>query len=318
MDTKTTKKVKLFDYKIFRYLIVIFIIFLMLSLLLSPEQFINSATNGIELWAVNLLPALFPFLVFSKIVLEMDVLEEITSFMTPIMKKLFRTSGNSGYLFLTSIISGYPIGSKIASDAYTSGKISYNELHRIITFTSVSGPLFILGTVGISMLCNYTIGCIILASHILSAIFNGILYRNYEIKEPSEISIQSHSESSKKNILTDAVLNSIKSILLIGGLVCIFYVGMEAVMNVINLPPVTQGAIEITKGCFEISQSNISIMAKTIFCTGIITFGGFCTHTQSMYFLSQCGVSYGFFLTQKMTQTIFACVISYLLCLIFI
>ncbi|MGN1227258.1 MAG: nucleoside recognition domain-containing protein [Christensenellales bacterium] len=286
----------------------------MIALIISPAHYINSANEGIMLWANNLLPALFPFFVLTKLLMEIDVLEPATRFLAPIMKKIFNTNSNSSYLFIISILSGYPVGSKIVADAYNLGKIDYAELHRLITFTSVSGPLFIIGTVGINMLSNSCYGYIILFSHIASAILNGVCYKNYTPKTMYSIKVENNKKTSK-SVLTIAVKNSIDSILLIGGLVCLFYVSMDAISSLITLPPILQGIIEITKGCYEISVSNLSINLKTIICTGLITFGGLCIHSQAMYFLKECNVSYKFFLMQKLTQTFFAVTIASILVL---
>lgn len=292
----------------FNTLICIIILYLMIALVISPAHYINSANEGIMLWANNLLPALLPFFILTKLLMEIDILEPATRFLAPIMRKLFNTSSSSSYLFFIAILSGYPVGSKIASDAYLSSKISYTELHRLITFTSVSGPLFIVGTVGVNMLTNSILGYIILFSHIASSIINGICFRNYTPKKQYEIKAESNKLKSK-NILTTAVKSSIDAILLIGGLVCIFYVAMDALSNIATLHPILQGIIEITKGCYEISLSNMDLKLKAVLCTGIITFGGFCIHSQSMYFLKECNVSYKFFFLQKITQTIFAILI---------
>lgn len=166
------------------------------------------------------------------------------------------------------------------------------------------------------MLTNSYCGYFILISHILSAILNGVCYKNYTPKRLYEIRIE-NSNKTTKSILTSSVKNAIDSILLIGGLVCLFYVGMDAISQIITLPPIFQGIIEITKGCYEISISNLSLDLKTIICTGIITFGGFCIHAQAMYFLKECNVSYKFFLIQKLTQTLFSVLICSILVLIF-
>ena len=302
--------------KIFSLQNIIFfiVLYLMIALILNPTKYITSASEGIMLWATNLLPALFPFFILTKLIMEFDLLETSARFMSKLMKKIFNTSGNSGYLFLISIFSGYPIGSKIVADAYMSKKIDYTELHRLITFTSVSGPLFIIGTVGINMLENPICGYIIIISHILSAILNGVCYKNFI---PHKLCYVKSLDAKKtpKNILTYAVKNSVESILLIGGLVCLFYVGMDAISSIVTLPPIIQGILEITKGCYEISISNISIQLKTIICTGLITFGGLCIHSQAMSFLKECNISYKFFFTQKCLQTFFSIVISSLLVL---
>lgn len=295
------------------------IIFLMLCLIISPTKYIQSASNGINLWVKNLLPALFPFFVLSKILMDLNFLEKPTRFLNPLMQKIFGTSNVSSYIFIISILSGYPLGSKLVLDAYNSNKISLQEAHRLVSFTSVSGPLFIVGTVGCSMLYSTLCGYIMLFSHICGAILNGITYRNYSLKTQENLVYAKFAPKKNSNLLNSAVKNSIDSILLIGGLVCIFYVSIDAICSVIQLPILFQGIIEITTGCNAISLNlNYSQSLQTILCCFVITFGGLCTHAQSMYFLKQCNINYKFFLKQKITHTLYSTAICSILCLCFL
>ena len=295
-----------------KFILLLVIVYLMICLIVNPAKYIDSASNGISIWANTLLPSLLPFFILTKIVSELNVYESLSKFFGKPIQQIFNTSPKASLIFFISILSGYPIGSKIVADEYKSGRINYTDLHRIITFTSVSGPLFIIGTVGTNMLQNITFGYIIIISHILSAILNGVCYKNYTPKMQYKYNIQS-LKYENKNVLICAVKSSIDSILVIGGLVCIFFVGMEAISSLFNVNPIVQGIIEITKGCYEISISNYSDNIKVVICTGLITFGGFCIHSQAMSFLKDCNVSYKFFFLQKLTQTLFSIIIAYTL-----
>ena len=300
---------------IYKTLIGLILCILMLFALIRPDFYISTALQGLLLWATNLLPALFPFFVFTKIIVEMNILKPLSRVISPIMKLFFNTGKNSGYLFFISILCGYPVGSKMIADAYKLGQIDYVELHRLTACTSVSGPLFIVGTVGITMLSNATIGYIILCAQILSIILNGILFRYYTPKAHQK-HIAETVNSSNENLLVGAIKNSIDSILLIGGLVTVFFVGIEVINSLIPLPALTQGMIELTKGCYEIANFGYPIVISACLCSGIIAFGGFCIHAQSYYFLSSTGLTYSYFLTTKFTQMIISVMITYILCFI--
>lgn len=49
------------------------------------------------------------------------------------------------------IISGYPVGAKIVTEFRKNGDCTKAEAERLLSFTNNSGPLFIIGTVGITM-----------------------------------------------------------------------------------------------------------------------------------------------------------------------
>lgn len=59
--------------------------------------------------------------------------------------------GIGAYAFIMGIISGYPVGAKIVTEFRKNGDCSKAEAERLLAFTNNSGPLFIIGTIGISM-----------------------------------------------------------------------------------------------------------------------------------------------------------------------
>ena len=125
--------------------ISILLIILLSFLVIVPEVSISACLTGINVWATSILPALFPFFFFTKMLGDLGFITYISRCVAPLTKRLFNTSGISSYVYLMSILSGYPVGAKITSDLYENKIIDLGEAHRIVTFTSTSGPLFILG-----------------------------------------------------------------------------------------------------------------------------------------------------------------------------
>ncbi len=70
--------------------------------------------------------------------------------------------GIGAYAFIMGIISGYPVGAKIVTEFRKNGNCSRAEAERLLAFTNNSGPLFIIGTVGVSMFGNTLIRIIII------------------------------------------------------------------------------------------------------------------------------------------------------------
>ena len=307
------------------------LIFILITLILNPSSNMEAFSRGIRVWATNVLPALFPFFLFTKLLCELNIIESFTNYLNPITKKLYNCGGISGYIYLMSIISGYPVGAKLVSDFYKNGIITSGQAHRIITFTSTSGPFFIIGTVGIGMFFNQKAGFIMLISHFISAILNGLIYRKYKNNEKTPEKIYSFNNANNKNLLQDCMLNSIQSILIVGGYVSIFFLLINMIndLHIFNplltlitklfseqlsniLKAILNGLIEVTHGCLDLSEIGLSIELKTILATALISFGGFSVHMQAYTFLKQSGISYKFFLLQKTTHTIISVIISLL------
>ncbi|MDD4110468.1 MAG: hypothetical protein PHS54_02825 [Clostridia bacterium] len=318
------------------FILTLILILFICALVYSPEKFIKITLNGVLVWATIVLPALFPFMIFTKLLTSTGYIENFSKGLSGITKKLYRVPGISSYVFFVSILSGYPLGAKITADLYDEGLITREEAHRICSFTSNSGPMFIVGSVGVGMLISETAGYIILISHILAAVINGLIYRKYKSKVIKEITSPKLIKSSKKeaDIITKSMENSITSILLIGGFITIFFVIMEIFSSLQVFYPITKlfsllgveesvtngvlfGFFEITKGCLTIASSSISLSLKTILCSFIVSFSGISVFFQSFAFLNKFKISKAFFFLQKTTHAVLSVIIALILILIF-
>ena len=93
------------------------------------------------------------------------------------MKPLFNVGGNGAFAFIMGIISGYPMGAKIACNFRQNNICSKEECERLLSFTNNSGPLFIIGTVGILSFKNTSIGILLFLTHLLACISVGFIFR---------------------------------------------------------------------------------------------------------------------------------------------
>lgn len=319
-------------FSINRKLILILVITIILgAIVINPEVYITSCLNGIMVWATVVLPALLPFMFFTKTLTELGVADILAS-KFKLFPKIFKVPSLAIYVFILSILSGYPVGAKIVADLYESGAISKEEAYKITTFTSNSGPMFILGSVGIGMLASKKLGIIILISHILGALINGLIYRNHK-----ENSTEINKKIIEKNNLSigDLMWNTVHSVLIIGGFIALFFVIIE-IINYLNIfSPISNlfskifncdaniftaifnGIFEITRGCLDISKLGLSELVSGTLCTFIISFGGLATAMQALVFLKKFDMRFSFFIKQKITHAIFASVIYFILLLIF-
>lgn len=322
-----------------RIVATILVIAILILFVCNPEENIKACLLGLNIWAISWVPALLPFFILTKLLSELGFINFLAKKSEKITYKLFKVSGASSYIFMFSIISGYPIGAKLTYDCFNKGLITKEEAYKITTFTSNSGPMFILGTVAVGMFGNIKIGIIVLISHILGAIVNGIFYRNYKLKNNININtiknLNYNTEKHNEINLEDIMYTSIKSILIVGGYISIFFMIINLINNIQILKPInlllysilkpigltplgttsiTNGIIEMTKGCLLLSQSSISTTLIIPIATAIITFGGLSIHMQSLTFLKKIEIKTSFYFIQKLTHVIFSTFISILLC----
>ncbi len=297
-------------------LFFIFLVFLLIAIILSPAKFIHAGLNGISAWAFNVLPAVLPFMIISALLINTGLIEKICFPLSKPFVRIYKTSLYSSYVFFISILSGYPVGSKMIADLYEQDKISQTDAFRMSSFCSNSGPMFIVGSVGVGMLMSATAGYIILLSHIISALLNGLLYRNMKASNKNHgVTIKNASFLS----FGDIIENSCRSILNVGTIIMFFFIVIEFVSVFVsflptNIQSIIFGIIEITKGAKSISSCYKIKMATTL-SSAVISFGGLSTAMQSISILKRVKMPLSIFVLQKLSHSIFAFLVSFVLCL---
>ncbi len=297
----------------------ILIFFFIVCMIISPQKYITNALDGISAWAFNVLPSVLPFMFFTKVLSAIDLMPKITKPFSPISQKLFKTPAISIYTFFMAVLSGYPVGSKMVADLYLQGKISQEDAFKMTSFCSTSGPMFIIGAVGIGMFKSAKIGYILFLSHLFGAILNGITFRNLKVKKTSQQ--KGTTDSQNKNFdLSEIVLNSTLSILSVGCIIVIFFIVIEAFAPILNLLPQPiafffEGVIEITKGCLDLSTlSNLNL--AIILSSFVISFGGISTLLQSITMLSKVKIPIKLFVFQKLLHAVYSAIITMFLLLL--
>jgi sporulation integral membrane protein YlbJ len=249
--------------KIFKLFIILSVCLFLTLMILNPQKYLASSLNGIKLWAIVVLPSLLPFFFFTALLSKLGLTDFLSRIFQKPCSKLFRSSGCASYAFVMSLLSGYPVGAKIVADLKTLNLIDKDQATRLSCLCSTSGPLFIVGSVGIGMFSSVTVGFILLISHLLSAFSCGLLFRFYgkNNSHSTFISLNNHSN----NILYDCAYSSVISVLIVGGYLCVFNVVVTATISLNLLKPLIflckpfinqqlssaffYGIIECTNGC---------------------------------------------------------------------
>ena len=327
---------------------LLFLLFAVFLLLFSSSTF-NAAKVGLSLWANSVIPSLFPFLVAVELLNHTNLVYYLSILLDKYMRPFFNLPGISAFPFLMGLLSGYPVGAKIVGDMYASGLCTKAEAERMLCFTNNSGPLFIIGTVGISFYSSSTIGIILLITHILASIsigiISGFLSRTKALSYKSKFSkkiISSHNNGIKKvkdisildlgEILGTSIMNSIKTVLLIGGFVTLFSV-ISTILEKTKLISVLAttfslcfhidssivsafitGIFEFTNGLSKLSLIHLkNISTNIVLSAFIIGFGGISVTLQVLSIISKQHLSIRKYVLGKVFQAVLAMIYTYLI-----
>ena len=307
----------------------IIVFFVMLLIISNPALFSSATISGLKLFFGSVLPGLLPFMFLTKLLTELGTVFKISKRFSNVSQKLFGTPGVSFYCFFMSILSGYPIGAKIISDLYSKDLITENDAKRMSIFCTTSGPIFVIGAVGVGMLKSYKLGLILYISHILSSIILGLVYNLIFKNKDYQTKIVFQSNKKNENIFTSCLLETINSLFLVGGYITIFYLISEAfellkILEFISIlvskiiPFVSPetiknflfGILEVTRGAKELSsQSSPTISA----ICGLISFSGISIIMQSLSFLKQAKIKAHSFILSKCVLMVLSIIICKLI-----
>ena len=156
-------------------IICIFISILIILFILNINQCISAAIEGCKLWYKSILPTTFPFIVICNLLIYYDGINLYSKFLGPLICKPLGLSKNCSFPIVASILCGYPLGAKYCVDLYSMEYIEKDEYERLLNIASNVGPLFLIGSVGGTLLGNISLGYILLIGNYLSLIFIGFI-----------------------------------------------------------------------------------------------------------------------------------------------
>lgn len=296
---------------------------LILALITNPAICIKEAIYGAELFFHKVFPTMFSFIILTNIIIYYDGIYIYSKLFGRILCKPLRLPTQCSIALIVSMLCGYPLGAKYSCELYEKKKIDYKTTLRLINIASNCSPLFIMGTLGTSMLNSSVCGYILLFSSYLSCFIMGLILPGGTSKN-SEIENYTH-KLQKQNlgeVLKNSIENSIASSTLVFGFVVMYSVIIgiiknTAVFTAVNNNKVVEsiffGLLEITNGCSFVTSSSLNIELKLILLSFFISFSGLCIISQVYAFTSVYKFPISYYVINKFFQGIISSSITLLL-----
>ena len=324
----------------------IFVLFTICLVIFSKEN-LQATKSGLLLWANSVVPALLPFFIATEALSHTNIISKIGNIFNRYMRPIFNVPGLGAYAFVMGIISGYPVGAKIVTKFRNDGLCTKAEAERLLAFTNNSGPLFIIGTVGISMFGNTEIGLLLFITHFISCILVGFVFRFWKYRDHEKMDYNQKVNASNNivcfsnlgEVLANSIMNSIHTIVMIGGFVILFSV-IISILNhchffelmtllltplfkTLKLSPnfiqaISSGVIELTNGLnliTTIATKNVSV--TIIISSFLLGFGGISVLLQVLSITSKSDISIKAYFLGKLLHGTFAAILTYLFIHIF-
>lgn len=271
----------------------------------TPEIFMKSFMDGVTAWAYHVLPTLFPFAVLTQLSIKFFPKSKFS-----VCRKLFGIPADG--IYLSSLLCGYPVGAKSIADSLLDSESSTCAC----AFCSSASPVFIVASVGTSMLKNTAATVVLATAHMLSTIICGLFFRK---KTDNAVAVKTQNFLFEFGDISNAVASAVLSVLSVGGLIALFYMLTDMVKSLLPTVVAESAAVGFLLGLAEMTNGVISICAvcdtfsATVLCSFLIGFGGLCVFAQSMTFLATKKVSPLKFLQMRLIQGSVATVLAFAL-----
>lgn len=301
----------------------------MIMLVAKPDYFLDSASRGLLLFASSVLPAVFPFFFCSTLLTAMGAASSLSRIGAKPVRAMFNAPPSGAYVLALSLLGGYPVGAATVADLYAKGIVNETDAKRIASFTSTSGPIFVLGTVGSAIFGDPAVGALILTAHYAAAVTTGLVFRGRKKSEVTSPVFLAGCDTD--SALSNSISSSTLAMLAVGGYVVVGNMlidalslsGLNALITRIpdanaahTLNALLAGAVEMTRGTMLSSEIPFFPLAVACACA-VVSFGGLSVMLQSYTFLSRCKMSFTALAARKCVQCTAAFVYAFIFSLIF-
>ena len=285
-----------------KYFIIFILIFIFGNFFVIDLKSIILESSNI--WLYNLVPSMLPFYVISDLLINYGLIDILAFLFKKIINKLFNVSENSSFVIFFSMFTGFPSSAKYLKNLLDLNYISLEDANKIIRFTHFSNPLFIINVIGNTIIGNKKIGFLILLSHYLSNFIIGFLYRKEQTQKITTKRIK--NTKSFGSILTASFINSFDSLLIVLGSLITFKILTSIIFRYFGFNFIISSLLEITQGLFALKNLTLNIELKALIAVAMISFGGFCIHTQVYSILSETKISYKNYFFSRILHVIIA------------
>jgi len=254
---------------------IILLYILVIALLISfPAETASAALHALTIWATCIVPILFPYMVFSKL---------LSRALSALHLPTFPISAILGML------GGSPNGAAIITA--NSHALSERSLLTLCMLTGTISPMFILGSIS-AWVDHPFIARRLLLCHWFSAIVGAwivwMLYRNKQDSFPRKANENAPATS-------DVFTQSIDAVFHIGGYIILYSVLARMLRKVLYMfpaaLPIIHGVFEISGGVYAICQSAYSLQTKQIIISAALGFSSLSILSQNRTMLKSLQIS---------------------------
>ena len=241
------------------------ICFLLAGMILCfPGTTISASQSALSIWARDIVPSLFPYMVLCKMTAQ-----RLRSARFPA----------APLAALLGCMGGSPSGAAMLS--VSSGGMAQSQLYALCALTGTISPMFFIGTLHAWGVAQKTCLCL-LAAHGLGALLAFVCVRRLS---PAKEKVAARETPEKAN--GNPIADSVFSVLGVGGCIVFFSVAAACIRVLFPFLPENAGGMRL------LIQTSGASFARDVSMAVLTGFGGLSILTQNHLFLQVCGVTQG-------------------------
>ena len=285
-------------------------VFSLLLILRNTAVATDYMLKGLSLCARTVIPALFPFMILSDLLLSFSWLDRPLSILCTPLKKLLSLPAAGCRALVLGLLCGFPVGARCALTSLEKGELTKSQCVRVLALSSPPSSAFVIGVVGSALWGSQSFGVALYLSVILAALLAGILtVRRKEAMEAAVITALP-TRHAGGNRLTRAVRRSTESMLLI----CAYVVFFTALTGTVGCMLSSLGASDVTSAIltafFEMS-SGVSALSSlsarypaALLTAATLAWSGLSVHCQMMALCAPYALPLRSYFLSKLLQAV--------------
>lgn len=289
-------------------------------LIADSKETVDAARKAAETCLSVIIPSLFAFMVFSRIVIKSGIADIALFPFYKLSSFWFKGSRRDFSVFILSLIGGYPVGISLLKE-----EIAYNKNYTAIAenmlcFCYCGSPSFIMQIAGLSVLGSVKAGFIVYISNVLACLTLAIVVNLFTYTPKTASNAPASAPKLTLGDFTDSISSAVKALSVICGTILAFNIILE-LLNYTGIMEALRaaGLDKTAASAFEIS--NLSLFKGKDYgiiplLSGITSFGGLCIIMQTAA-LSGGKIPLKKFLLSRIPAALLSSLYSYLLMYLF-
>ncbi len=286
--------------------------FLLTLVILSfPGNCLLLALNGLNLWFEKMIPTLFPFMVLSGMIIQMNLTDSFVKALNPVLGRLFHLNSACIYGIIVGFLCGFPMGAHVAARLYEEKQITKEEASLLLAFCNNIGPVyflsFVLPTLSLTKRLPFLLGMYGLP-FLYGLFLRYVIYGGRIAMNAQRNSHGNQTAPSLLQALDDSIFRALGSIAKLGGYMIFFNLLFILPVLATRFLPVGEklsGLLTGFAGCFLEITGGIGLLGDKapFFVLCILPFGGLSCIAQTYSMIKDTDLSVLEYVMHKLILT---------------